>query len=131
MAQYEDELKLASWPNQLLLFEVHITNSSAKLYFSLCRNKEAGVREHIFRCVRENPTVFNCEQAECTDDVIVLHDAGDLLEESDYKNIRWDEELVRSKLQESLDEFAAHKFVEINEAILECLEDYRDQASNS
>ena len=129
--QYEDKLKIAPWPYQLLLFEVRITDSSARLYLSLCPDKEAEVREHIFRFVRKKPSVFNCEQAEFTNAWITLHDVGDLLDESDYKNIRWDEELVRSKLQESLDEFASHKFVEINEAILECLEDYRVRAGNS
>ena len=129
--RYEDELKLAGWPDQLLLFEVHITNSSPRLYLSLCPDGKAEVREQIFRFVREMPSVFNCGQAEFTDALIVLHDVGDLLEESDYKNIRWDEELVRSKLQERLDEFASHKFVEINEAILECLEDYKVRVGNS
>ena len=123
-----DELRLDYWPNSLLLFEVQVTDRSASLYLTLCRGGDESLRQRIFERVKENGDVFNCEATVYTDQYIVLHQEGDILEESDYE-VWWDEDTVRGRLRSRLDEFARGAFPKLNQVILNALEERRSESA--
>ena len=119
-----EELRLVSWPNFLLLFEAHVTDSRVGLYLILWQGDDDSLRRRIFERVKERGDLFNCEAPAYTDQYIVLHTEGYLLEESDYEDW-WDEESIRERIGSRLDSFARGSFPKINEVIVNVLEEHR------
>ena len=73
--------------------------------------------------MKNNPGVFDCDM-DFRDSWVRLHTVGVLLEESD-NDIRWDEKETKNRIVERLNHFAQNDFDPINEAIKQCLEEYR------
>lgn len=121
-ARFED-IRLSGWPNWLLIFEAHITETKVELYLSLAEGGNAVLRRRIFDHVKKNPDVFDCDR-EFTERFIRLHTVGTILNDSD-NDIRWDETETRTRIAERLDLFVQNEFVRINEVITKSLEEYQ------
>ena len=94
--EYE-ELRLADWPQFLLLFEVQVTNNWAKLFLTLFHGGDESLRRRMYDRVKEHGDLFNCEVTAYTEQAIVLHTVGDILEEADYEDW-WDEKTVLDRI---------------------------------
>ena len=121
-AKYES-IKLPGWPNHLLLFEAHVTNSPAAIILGLVPGEDKALRRKIFARAKNNPEAFNCQEPHYTEDWIILHTDKDILTASDYE-VWWDENTIRSKIAGRLDDFSHTQFPRINEIIVQCLEEY-------
>ena len=119
-----DDLLLASWPNFLLLFEAHVTDNRVGLYLILWQGDNDSLRRRIFERVKERGDLFNCEAPAYGAQYIQLHEAEDILEESDYEDW-WDKESIQKRIGSRLDAFARGSFPKINEVILNVLEEHR------
>ena len=120
------ELRLDGWPYSLLIFEVHMTDSWAELFFSMASGGEEQLRREIFERVKASPSVFNCAELEYKDGFVRLHTVGKVLDGPDYR-YWWDEDRIRETISSHLDNFARDQFPEIDGIMVECLEEYRSE----
>ena len=124
--KYEEELRLESWPYNLLQFQVQVTDRWATLTFFMAPSENETLRRKMFDRVRDCLDTLHAAQPTYTEDYVRLHTAGNILEESDYESW-WDEESILGKIRCRLDDFARGQFPEINRIIVACLEEYRTE----
>ena len=116
-----EDLGLPGWPYSMVLFQIRIWKRTSELTLEMFPGGKETFRRGIFNCVKENPSVFNCD-GDYHDGYIKLGTIRELLDESDYE-IRWNEEETRRRIGERLDQFARGKFEQINEIITQCLKE--------
>lgn len=121
---YADELRLDGWPHSLLLFEVQVTESWARLNLTLFEGGDESLRRKLFDRVRERGDIFQGNATAYTDQMMVLHRDKDILLETDYDEW-WDEKTTRDRVRSRLAALAEGSFTEINRIVEEVLEEYR------
>ena len=110
----------------LLLFEFHfggVQNHLPYLRLVVSPGSDESVREKLFDTAQRLPNVFTPRETHSRSDWMVLDDKKEyILGESDYD--RWDDPSVPAKITEWVADFAANRFPVMNEAIVNCLEEY-------
>lgn len=113
--------------NALLLFEfAFATNGRPWLKLTLARGNGSSdrLRERLFETIKKNSPPFRLKSTSLGDNWTFLHEDKDyILSESDF-GIGWNEDRIRAKLKEWVEEFAATRFPTMNEIILRCLREY-------
>ena len=82
------------------------------------------VRAKLFDAVRQHPTLFKAKTTSLIDGWVILHDEPNyILDEADY-GVRWDDGLVRDKIEAWVSDFANNRFPTMNQVIVDCLREY-------
>ena len=119
-----EELKLKTWPFNLLHFEVQVTGIGASLVLSMGRSENEVFRKKIFNCIEENPDTFKGKAPVYSNYFFALNTMCNILNDGDYENW-WDEDAIRSKIACRLDNFAQTQFPRVNEIVVQCLDEYK------
>ena len=122
-------IKLPEWPNHLLLFQVHVTESPSHIKLYLTQGGDESLRRKVFDKVKQSGEPFECGQADYTDELIALHTFRDLLTDRDYEEW-WNEEEIQRRVSARLEEFASTQLGRVNEVIVQCLEEHEAERVN-
>ena len=112
----------------LLLFEFHFgggQNHLPYLRLVMSPGSDDMVRQKLFDTAQRHPNVFIPREIHYRSDWMVLDAKEYILDESDYD--RWDDPSVPAKIAEWVADFAANRFPAMNEAIVNCLDEYESK----
>ena len=120
----------------LLLFEFHCPTDPAETLgaaLTLGSGTNKAVREQLFETARQNPRLFRPRHRSLQDGYTMLDEyRRNLLEESDL-GVKWADGKAQEKLMEWVKRYAEDEFPAIDDAIVQCLENFEngesDQAS--
>ena len=117
----------------LLLFGFKFYDGRPYLQLTLSRGGDATrrLRDILFEAVRRHPNLFRLTSTSLSETWTHLHEDEDyILEKADY-GIGWDDGTTRTKLEKWVAEFAATRFLEMNEVIVNCLREYEAEGRAS
>ena len=133
--RFEAQAEGTSWApasSALLLFEFWCPALPTRTEgpgLTLCQGSDQALRKHLIETAVQNPSVFNLRQSSVEGTYTYLHEfRRDLLAEEDL-GCRWADGSAKCKLMESVRRFAKDEFPQINEAIINCLESYQQDAA--
>ena len=110
----------------LLLFQFNFRDGRNNLPY-LCLTISTGddetARQKLFDTAQYLPNVFTPRDAHYHTGWMVIDEKEYILDESDYD--RWDDPSVPAKITDWVADFAANRFPAMNEAIVNCLEEYK------
>ena len=125
-ADYQSMATGTVWPSKaLLLFQFHFgdgPNNLPYLRLVMSPGSDDMVRQKLFDTAQRRPNTFTPRETNYRSDWMVLDKKEYILDESDYD--RWDDPSVPAKITEWVADFAANRFPAMNEAIVNCLEEY-------
>ena len=110
----------------LLLFQFNFRdgrNNLPYLGLAISPGSEEPVRQKLFDTAQRHPNMFTPQDTHYHTSLMKIDAREYILDESDYA--RWDDPSVRAKITEWVADFAANRFPEMNEAIVNCLEEYK------
>ena len=126
-ADYQSMATGAGRPSkELLLFQFYFgdgRNHLPYLRLVMSPGSDDMVRQKLFDTAQRHPNVFIPREIHYRSDWMVLDAKEYILDESDYD--RWDDPSVPAKITEWVADFAANRFPAMNEAIVNCLEEYK------
>ena len=118
----------------LLLFEFYCPSdpvATAGPALVLGPGSDEVVRQRLFEAARQEPGKFNLRQASLRDGFTHLHEGNrNLLVDSDL-GAKWGDGSTRDKLMAWVKRFAEGDFPDINAAVVQCLEEFENAASES
>ena len=109
----------------LLLFEFHFgggPNNLPYLRLVISPGSDESVREKLFDTAQRHPNMFTPREYSYSGGWMVLDKMECILDESDYD--RWDDPSVPAKITEWVADFAANRFLAMNEVIVNCLKEH-------
>ena len=125
-ADYQSMATGTVWPSKaLLLFQFHFGDGPNNLpYLRLVMSLGSNdmVRQKLFDTAQRHPK-FTPREYSYSGGWMVLDRMEYILDESDYD--RWDDSSVPAKITEWVADFATNRFPAMNEAIVNCLEEYK------
>ena len=86
---------------------------------------DESVREKLFDTAQRHPNMFIPREIHYRSDWMVLDAKEYILDESDYD--RWDDPSVPAKITAWVADFAKNRFPAMNEAIVNCLQEYEPE----
>ncbi len=126
-ADYQSMATGTGWlpSTALLLFQFNFRdgrNNLPYLGLAMSLGSDESVREKLFDTAQRLPNVFTPRETHSISGWMVLDAKEYILDESDYD--RWDDPSVPAKITEWVADFAANRFPAMNEAIVNCLDEY-------
>ena len=126
-ADYQSMATGTGWlpSTALLLFQFNFRdgrNNLPYLGLAISPGSDEPVRQKLFDTAQHLPNVFTPRETHSRSDWMVLDAKEYILDESDYD--RWDDPSVPAKITEWVADFASNRFPAMNEAIVNCLQEY-------